>query len=74
MMWNPFRSVKLEPVLPSTDTKPAVGTETTDPVYKAEVERAQLRSLLARTQISMIHESLATQALCHIRGGSTCHD
>lgn len=74
MMWNPFRSVKLEAVLPSTDTKPAVGPETTDPVYKAEVERAQLRSLLARTQISMLHETLATRALCQIRGGSICPD
>lgn len=74
MMWNPFRSVKLEPVLPATDTKPAQGPETTDPVYMAEVERAKLRSLLARTQISMIHETLATRALCHIRGGSTCPD
>ena len=74
MMWNPFRSVKLKPVLPVTDVKPAVGPETEDPVYRAEVERAQLRSLLARTQISMIHETLATRALCHIRGGSTCPD
>lgn len=73
-MWNPFRSVKLQPVLPSTDVKPAVGTETTDPVYKSEVERAQLRSLLARTQISMLHETLATKALCQIRGGSICPD
>lgn len=73
-MWNPFRSVRLEPVLSATDTKPAADPETLDPVYKAEVERAQLRSLLARTQISMIHESLATRALCHIRGGSICPD
>ena len=40
MMWNPFRSVKLKPVLPVTDVKPAVGPETEDPVYRAEVERA----------------------------------
>lgn len=73
-MWNPFRNVKLEPVIPSKDVKPASGPETTDPVYMAEVERAKLRSLLARTQISMIHETLATRALCHIRGGSTCSD
>lgn len=73
-MWNPFRNVKLEPVIPSKDVKPASGPETTDPVYMAEVERAKLRSLLARTQISMIHETLATRALCHIRGGSTCPD
>lgn len=74
MMWNPFRSVKLSPVVPATDVKPAQGPETTDPVYKAEVDRAQMRSLLARTQISMIHETLATRALCNIRGGSICPD
>ena len=73
-MWNPFRNVKLEPVIPSKDVKPASGPETTDPVYMAEVERAKLRSLLARTQISMIHETLATRALCNIRGGSICPD
>ena len=71
-MWNPFRRVRLEPVIPSKDVKPASGPETTDPVYMAEVERAKLRSLLARTQISMIHEQLAQSALCHIRGGNVC--
>ena len=73
-MWNPFRSVKLQPVIPSSDVKPAPGPETTDPVHKAEVERAQLRSLLARTQISIIHEALAERALSHIRGGNICPD
>lgn len=68
-MWNPFRKVKMEPVLPSSDVKPAIGPETIDPVYKAEVEQAQLRSLLARTQISMIHERLAENALYQLRGG-----
>ena len=62
-MWNPFRNVKLEPVIPSKDVKPASGPETTDPVYMAELKRAKLRSLLARTQISMIHEQLAQSAL-----------
>ena len=50
-MWNPFKRVRLEPVIPSKDVKPASGPETTDPVYIAEVERAKLRSLLARTLI-----------------------
>ena len=68
-MWNPFRKVRMEPVVPSNDVKPAIGPETTDPVYKAEVEQAQLRSLLARTQISMIHEHLAEKALYQLRGG-----
>lgn len=71
-MWNPFRTVRLTPVIPSQDVKPALDEETTNDVYKAEVERAKLRSLLARTQISMIHEGLAARALCSIRGGSTC--
>ena len=73
-MWNPFKIIKLKPVIPSKDVKPASGPETTDPVYMAEVERAQLRSLLARTQITMIHEQLAQSALCHIRGGNVCPD
>lgn len=71
-MWNPFRSVKLEPVVPSQDVKPAVGPETTDPAYVAEVERSKLRSLLALTQISMIHETLAERSLHHMRGGNLC--
>lgn len=73
-MWNPFRTVKLEAVIPSADTKPAVGTETTDPVYMADIERSRLRSLLARTQITMMHETLAAKALCQYRGGSACPD
>ena len=69
-MWNPFRRVTLEPVIPAREVKPALGPETIDPAYVAEVDRAQLRSLLARTQITMIHETLATRALSQIRGGS----
>lgn len=71
-MWNPFRSVKLEPVVPAKEVKPAVGPETTDPAYVAEVERSKMRSLLARTQISMIHETLAERSLCHMRGRNLC--
>ena len=73
-MWNPFRSVKLKPIVPSSNIQPAVGPETTDPEYRNQVETAQLRSLSARTQISMIHEHLASQALVHIRGGKICPD
>lgn len=69
-MWNPFRSVKLEPVVPSQEVKAAVGPETTDPAYVAEVERSKMRSLLARTQITMIHETLAERSLFHMRGGT----
>lgn len=73
-MWNPFRSVKLQPVIPSTDTQPAIGPETTDPAYVAEMERFKLRSLLARTQITMVHETLAERSLLHMRGRSICSD
>lgn len=73
-MWNPFKSVKLEPVLPNQDVKASIGRETLDPAYVAEVERSKLRSLLARTQISMIHETLAERSLIHMRGGSICPD
>ena len=70
-MWNPFRSVKLEPVVPAQEVKAAIGSETTDPAYVAEVERSKMRSLLARTQITMIHETLAERSLFHMRGGTT---
>ena len=69
-MWNPFRSVKLEPVVPSQEVKAAIGPEKTDPAYVAEVERSKMRSLLARTQITMIHETLAERSLFHMRGGT----
>lgn len=69
-MWNPFRSVKLEPVVPAHEVKAALGPEKTDPAYVAEVERSKMRSLLARTQISMIHETLAERSLSHMRGGT----
>ena len=69
MIWNPFKRVKLKPVLPTVAT-----TDNPDPVYQAEVERAQLRSLLARTQITMIHETLAARALCHYQGLNSCPD
>lgn len=68
-MWNPFRSVKLEPVVPAQNVEAAIGPEKTDPAYVAEVERSKLRSLLARTQITMIHETLAERSLSHMRGG-----
>ena len=73
-MWNPFKIIKLKPVIPSKDVKPASGPETTDPVYMAEVERAELRGLLARTQSSLIRQQLAQSALCHIRGRNVCPD
>lgn len=71
-MWNPFQRVKLTAVIPKKDIKPAVGPETIDPVYRAEIEKAQSRSLLARSQIALIHETLAQKALDHMRGGKEC--
>ena len=70
-MWqalNPFRRVTLEPVVPAKDIQPAQGRETLDPVYRQLMEGAQLRSLAARTKISMIHESLAERALGQMKG------
>lgn len=65
-MWNPFRSPKLAPVISQEKTIPAKGSET--PEYRAALDKAQLRSLLARTQINMIQENLASRALSQMRG------
>ena len=73
-MWNPFRRVELKPIFPRKNIKPALGPETEDPAYNKELETLKRRSLVAQQQISMIHEQLASRALCHIRGGKICHD
>ena len=73
-MWNPFRRVELKPVFPQKTTRPVLGPETEDPSYSKELETLKLRSLVAQKQITMIHEQLASSALCHIRGGKICHD
>lgn len=73
-MWNPFRRVDLKPVISQSEIKPAVGPETEDADYRGELETLKLRSLLAKTQITMIHEQLASSALCHMRGENICHD
>lgn len=73
-MWNPFRRVDLKPVFPQTDIKPAPGPETEDAAYKGELALLKCRSLTAKQQITMIHEQLASSALCHMRGGDICHD
>lgn len=69
-MWNPFSRVTLAAVTPSQDVKPADGPEKSDPFFKAQMEQAQLRTLLAHTEITMIHDALASRALHHLRGGS----
>ena len=73
-MWNPFHRVELKPIFPKKTTKPALGTETEDRAYSKELETLKLRSLVAKQQITMIHEQLASSALCHMRGGKICHD
>ena len=73
-MWNPFRRINLQPVIPKTDIKPALGPETEDTAYSKELETLKHRSLVAKQQIVMIHEQLASSALCHMRGKKICHD
>lgn len=65
-MWNPFRGPKLTAVVASNDVEAAKGSESAE--YREALEKAQMRSLLARTQISMIHESLADRALAQMKG------
>ena len=73
-MWNPFRRVELKPIFPRKTIKPALGSETEDPAYSKDLETLKLRSLVAQKQITMIHEQLASSALCHMKGGKICHD
>ena len=73
-MWNPFHRVELKPIFPKKTTKPALGTETEDRAYSKELETLKLRSLVAKQQITMIHEQLASNALRHIKGGKICHN
>ena len=73
-MWNPFQRVELKPIFPKKITKPALSTETEDRAYNKELETLKLRSLVAKQQITMIHEQLASNALRHIRGVKICHD
>lgn len=65
-MWNPFRGPKLTPVLASDEVEAAKGSESAE--YRVALEQAQMRSLLARTQITMIHENLAGRALAQMKG------
>ena len=73
-MWNPFHRVELKPIFPKKTTKPALGIETEDHAYSKELETLKLRSLVAKQQITMIHEQLASNALRHIRGVKIFHD
>jgi hypothetical protein len=72
-MWNLFRAVNLEPTIPSKgcDIKPASHPEESedDAAYMQELNTSRSRTLVARQQISLIHEELALQALDHMRSG-----
>lgn len=69
-MWNPFRSVKLAAVVPAKDDEKPEFASIVDDQYREQIEQAQLRSLLARTQIGMIHENLARRSFNQLRGGN----
>lgn len=64
-MWNPFKSVKLKPVTVNhSDTI----KNNPDIKLSPDVEKAQLRSLKAKTEITMIYEQLARKALLSMKG------
>ena len=72
-MWNPFRAVNLKPTIPNKgyNIKPASHPEESvdDAAYMQELNKSRSRTLVARQQISLIHEQLALQALDHMRSG-----
>jgi hypothetical protein len=62
-MWHPFKKVILEPITENNiDVPQPIVTLPT------EVEKAQLRSLKARTEITMIYERMAENALVKLKG------
>lgn len=71
---EPISSCRAKPIFPRKTIKPALGSETEDSALQQGIETLKLRSLVAQKQITMIHEQLASSALCHIRGGKICHD
>jgi hypothetical protein len=64
-MWHPFKKVTLEAVIKNTSEVTSSPVEINIP---EEVETAQLRSLKARTEISMIYERMAEGALAKLKG------
>jgi hypothetical protein len=73
-MWNPFRSKKLKPVIPSKITPTAEGGEKNDPNYIKEMQLAKIRSAKAIAEINMLHENLAANTLHNLRGSSHVTD
>lgn len=64
--WNPFRKYKLEPKIPS---EPMINISMViNPTIKSETEQYQLRSLKARTEITMTYERVAEEALNKYKG------
>lgn len=66
-MWHPFKKVTLEAV---TKNEPKVTIPEPDIEISEELEKAQLRSLKARTEISMIYERMAENALQKLKGST----
>ena len=66
-MWHPFKKVTLTNVTQNSKdvTLPEASIKISD-----ETEKAQLRSLKARTEISMIYERMAENALAKLKGSS----
>lgn len=65
-MWHPFKKVRLEPVKISSDESSQLNI---NPVLNKEIEKAQLRSLKARTEITMIYDRLSEGAVSKLKGG-----
>ena len=66
-MWHPFKRVTLEAVTKNESdiSVPAQKIKLSD-----EIQTAQLRSLKARTEISMIYERMAESALANLKGNT----
>lgn len=66
-MWHPFKKVTLEAV---RKNEPKATIPEPDIEISEELEKAQLRSLKARTEISMIYERMAENALQKLKGST----
>lgn len=73
-MWNPFRRIKIEPIIPKTDIKPSEPNDLSDAEYRMELLQSQTKTLLARQQLLKIYDQLATNAVSQLRGDEPCPD
>lgn len=71
-MWNPFRRVKIDPIIPRTDIRPSEPNDLSDAEYRMELLQSQNKARLARQQLLKIYDQLATNAVSQIRGDETC--